>query len=98
MILPETIKRSLDVLKTLEFLTSIFQHHSDLFFSNDVNKKYFIFLRDVLIKISQCDFIGPRFLATSFGNFIAFMNYIFPVKMFCNVLFRFKNNNWFVKI
>lgn len=53
----------------------IFHYHSNLFFSNDLNKNYFIFLRDILIKISKCDFIGPRLLATNFGKYIELSNY-----------------------
>ncbi|XP_025416482.1 uncharacterized protein LOC112687776, partial [Sipha flava] len=61
---PETIKKSSDVQKTLQFVYSIFHCHSNLFFSNETHKSYFIFLTDILIKLSQCDFIGPRLLAT----------------------------------
>lgn len=63
------VKKSSYVHKSFELVTSIFHHHCDSFFSNDVNKKYFIFLRDIITKISQCDFNGPRFLATNFGRF-----------------------------
>uniref|UniRef100_A0A2S2Q4J1 SCD domain-containing protein n=1 Tax=Sipha flava TaxID=143950 RepID=A0A2S2Q4J1_9HEMI len=64
---PETIKKSSDVQKTLQFVYSIFHCHSNLFFSNETHKSYFIFLTDILIKLSQCDFIGPRLLATELG-------------------------------
>lgn len=59
----------------LKFFSLIFQHHSNLFFSNNSNKRYFIFLRDILIKISKSDLIGPRLLATNFGNYIELNNY-----------------------
>lgn len=68
MISPEKVKKSIDVQKSLELFTAIFHYHSNLFFENDANKSYFIFLRDILTKISQSDFIGPRLLATSFGK------------------------------
>ncbi|KAF0764329.1 Uncharacterized protein FWK35_00018485 [Aphis craccivora] len=67
LISPEKVKRSIDVQKSLELFTAIFHCHSYLFFENNANQSYFIFLRDILTKISQCDFIGPRLLATSFG-------------------------------
>ncbi|XP_060849678.1 uncharacterized protein LOC132928802 [Rhopalosiphum padi] len=67
LISPEKVKKSIDVQKSLELFTAIFHYHSNLFFENDANKSYFIFLRDILTKISQSDFIGPRLLATSFG-------------------------------
>lgn len=65
---PETIKRSSDIQKTVEFFTSVFRHHSNLFFSSKISKSYFIFLRDILIKISQSNFIGPRLLSTIYGK------------------------------
>jgi len=68
LISPEKVKKSVDVQKSLDLFTAIFRHHNNLFFENDANKSYFIFLRDILIKISQSDFVGPRLLATSFGN------------------------------
>ncbi|XP_050058674.1 uncharacterized protein LOC114121425 isoform X5 [Aphis gossypii] len=67
LISPEKVKKSIDVQKSLELFTAIFHYHNNLFFENDANKSYFIFLRDILTKISQSDFIGPRLLATSFG-------------------------------
>lgn len=57
----------MDIQKTLKFFTLIYHYHYNLFFSNDTHKKYFMFLRDILIKISQSEFIGPRLLATLFG-------------------------------
>lgn len=59
----------------LTFFSLIFHHHSNLFFSNHSSKNYFIFLRDILITISKSDFIGPRLLATNFGNYIELNNY-----------------------
>lgn len=66
--LPDTLKKSAHVTKTLELVSSIFRHHSNLFFDNNINKSYYNFLKDIIIKISHSDFIGPRFLATSFGK------------------------------
>lgn len=68
MITPEDVKKSVDIQKSLELFTAIFHHHSNLFFENNTKKNNFIFLRDILTRISQCDFVGPRLLATSFGK------------------------------
>lgn len=68
MISAETIKKSTYIKKTLEFFCAIFHRHSNLFFSGNSEKNYFKFLRDVIVKISQSDFVGPRLLATSFGK------------------------------
>ncbi|XP_025207484.1 uncharacterized protein LOC112603211 [Melanaphis sacchari] len=67
LISPEKVKKSVDVQKSLELFTEIFHFHSNLFLENDTNKSYFIFLRDILTRISQSNFVGPRLLATSFG-------------------------------
>lgn len=67
LISPEKIKKSIEIHKSLELFTAIFQYHSYLFLENHANKNYFTFLRDILIRISQSDFVGPRLLATSFG-------------------------------
>lgn len=68
MISPEKIKKSIEIHKSLELFTAVFHHHSNLFLEKDVNKSYFTFLRDILTRISQSDFVGPRLLATSFGK------------------------------
>eukprot|EP00102_Acyrthosiphon_pisum_P018644 XP_016655854.1 PREDICTED: uncharacterized protein LOC107882255 [Acyrthosiphon pisum] len=67
LISPEKIKKSVEIHKSLELFTAIFHHHSNLFLDKDANKSYFKFLRDILTRISQSDFVGPRLLATSFG-------------------------------
>jgi len=82
LISPEKVKKSIDVQKSLELFTAIFHYHSNLFFENDANKSYFIFLRDILTKISQSDFIGPRLLATSFGKSKYNINEYFLFKYF----------------
>lgn len=94
MLSPETIKRSADVQKTLQLIYSIFHYHSNLFFLDDTQKSYFIFLTDILIKLSQTDFVGPRLLATQIGkpNLLSVNIYYETNILF---LFRFKNNNWF---
>lgn len=71
--------------KTLKFITLIFHRYSYLFFSDDKCKQYFIFLRDIIIKISQSEFIGPRFLATYFGKtkyeykYLQYINYFYII-------------------
>ncbi|XP_050434263.1 uncharacterized protein LOC126841710 isoform X1 [Adelges cooleyi] len=63
----ETIKKLPSVIKTLQFLNSIFSQHSSLFLSSTECKNYFIFLRDIFVRMSQSMFPGPRLLATYFG-------------------------------
>jgi len=82
LISPEKVKKSIDVQKSLELFTAIFHCHSNLFFEDNANKSYFIFLRDILTKISQSDFIGPRLLATSFGKSEYNINKYFLFKYF----------------